>query len=93
MAHGQITAVEAVKAWVLRAYGCKVRDICNRFDVDPRRLYEVWEELEFKGSRQKAVELFERKFPKLKSEGRFEVHRPRYVRAIKSGEQLALPYT
>ncbi len=81
MSHNYLTETDAIKSWVLRACGWKVRDIQTRFDVDPRRLYEVWEEVEHKGTRFQAIRVFVRMFPSHKSTGLFEKHVPKYRRA------------
>jgi hypothetical protein len=91
MSHAYLNASDAAKAWVLRECGWKVRDIGKRFDVDPRRLYEVWEETEHKGSRFKAMKLFLRKFPTGTLSGRFEVHRPMFKRTLRDSAQPLLP--
>ena len=83
MAFGNLTFVEVSKAWVLRACGYRVRDIQARFDVDPRRLYEAWEEVEHKGSRYRGMRIFARLFPNISPSGRFERHQPRFQRTLK----------
>lgn len=83
MAVANLDETEAIKAWVLRACGWKTRNIAARFDVDPRRLYEVWEEQEHKGTRFKGIRLFSRLLPNVAVPGRFEVHKPRYQRVVK----------
>lgn len=60
MPNGYLTKIEAKKSWVLRALGMKVRDIQSRFDVDPRRLYVVWEQKVFPEAKDEAIWLFER---------------------------------
>ncbi|KAB2720322.1 hypothetical protein [Brucella intermedia] len=92
MADGYLTNIEATKSWVLRACGWKVRDIQKRFDVDPRRLYDVWEEKEFKGCRYKAMHLFLRLFPGKPIDGLFDKHVPRFQRTLKTDNQLRLPF-
>ncbi len=91
MPNGKLTKSEAIKTWVLRAVGWKVRDIQSRFDVDPRRLYDVWEERTHKGSRTLAIRLFEKLFPNEESAGRFDVHRRRFERKQKGSENPMLP--
>ena len=91
MSHAYLTDPEAVKSWVLRECGWKVRDIGKRFDVDPRRLYEVWEETLHKGSRFKAMKLFLRKFRAETLDGRFQVHRTRFKRTLKDLAEPRLP--
>ena len=47
--------------------GCRIRrkDLIARYACDPRRLYEIWEEKRFTGSRAKALELFRERHPTL----------------------------
>ena len=91
MKRAYLSSVEAAKAWVLRECGWRVRDIQARFDVDPRRLYEVWEETEHKGSRFKAMALFLRMFRKETLKDRFVPHRPRFRRTLRSTDEPRLP--
>ncbi|MDO9381915.1 MAG: hypothetical protein Q7T86_03540 [Hyphomicrobiaceae bacterium] len=37
----------------------------RRYGCDPRRLYEIWEEIRFAGSRSKALALFSVRYPTL----------------------------
>jgi hypothetical protein len=83
MSNGHLTETEAVKAWVLRAVGWKVRDIQTRFDVDPRRLYAVWEEVDYRGTRFVAMKLFLRLFPSESVSNKFGKHQPRFRRELK----------
>ena len=83
MRHADLSPSEAIKSWVLRECGWKVRNIGKRFDVDPRRLYEVWEEQTHKGSRFRAMQLFLRRFRGVGLDGRFEVHKPRFKRTLR----------
>lgn len=92
MANGYLNSIEAEKSWVLRACGWKIRDIQKRFDVDPRRLYDVWEEKDFKNCRFRAMKLFTRLFPGKPMEGLFDRHRPRFQRSIREADQISLPF-
>lgn len=38
-----VTSEQAKDFWIERANGAKIRDICAKHNVDPRRLYEVFE--------------------------------------------------
>ncbi len=75
-----LSFTEAVGSWVGRALGYKKRDLCAKFDVDPRRLYEVWEEQVHPGSRQIAERLCLLLFRSKFEAQDFEPHRPRYKR-------------
>lgn len=91
MLHAYLSSSDAAKSWVLRECGWKVRDIGARFGVDPRRLYEVWEEVEHKGSRFRSMRLFLRMFRGESLEGRFVVHRPRFRRTPLRPNEPRLP--
>lgn len=86
-----LTKHEAAKSWVLRECGWKKRDIQARFNVDPRRLYDVWEEKTHLGSRQRAIEIFIRMFPDKYFDGRFQLHSPKYERKLKHHDTPNLP--
>ena len=49
------------------ARGLRIRpaDLVRRYACDPRRLYEIWEETRFPGSRARALEEFRHRFPGL----------------------------
>jgi hypothetical protein len=83
-----LTFSEAVAAWIGRELGIKKRDLCARFDVDPRRLYEVWQQEEHVGSREVAIRLFRILFPDRTPIYGFEFHQPKWRRA--AHEQLSL---
>jgi hypothetical protein len=83
-----LTFREAVASWVGRELGIKNRDLCARYDVDPRRLYEVWEEQSHRGSRETAERLFFVFFPLRTPIHGFECHEPKYQRT--SRDQMSL---
>lgn len=43
MSNGKLTLSEAIESTIERWQGSKVRDLGAKYDVDPRRLYEVWQ--------------------------------------------------
>ena len=57
MSEGRLTREEAIEATHMRWLGTKVREICAKFDVDPRRLYEVWGGERFSGLEHQAFSL------------------------------------
>jgi hypothetical protein len=73
-----LTFPEAVTAWIGRELGMKKRDLCARFDVDPRRLYEVWQQEEHVRSREVAIRLFRILFPYRTPTFGFEPHEPKW---------------
>lgn len=60
-----LTEADAVDIWIARWLRIRPRDLILRYGCDPRRLYEIWQEERFPGSRAKALELFVARFPTL----------------------------
>ena len=60
-----LSEADAVDVWIARWLRIRRKDILARYECDPRRLYEVWEESRFPGSRKKALELFRKRYPGL----------------------------
>ena len=70
--------------------GCSIRrkDLLIRYGCDPRRLYEIWEEKRFAGSRDKALKLFQERYPGLTDRidyGRHRTHPPRRAAGAAAG--------
>ena len=53
-----LTEADAVDIWIARWLRIRRKDLLARYGCDPRRLYEIWEEKRFAGSRAKALKLF-----------------------------------
>ena len=62
---GRITASDAVDIWILRWLNVRRKDILARYGCDPRRLYEIWWEERFIGSRKRAMDLFRERYPEI----------------------------
>lgn len=60
-----LTERDAVDIWIARWLGIRRKHLLQRYGCDPRRLYEIWEESRFPGSRDKAKGLFAERFPTL----------------------------
>jgi hypothetical protein len=60
-----LDAEDAVDIWILRWLGVRRKDIVARYGCDPRRLYEIWWEERFVGSRARASEVFRERYPGL----------------------------
>ena len=56
---------DAVAIWLARWLKIRPKDLVRRYACDPRRLYEIWEETKFPGSRAKALALMEERYPSL----------------------------
>ena len=76
--HIRLSYHEAVAIWIGRSLGWKIRDLQKRYDVDPRRLYEVWEEQTHIGSRLDAMRIWRVLFPG--QDFNFDPHQPRFRR-------------
>lgn len=60
-----LTHADAVDIWIARWLRIRRKDLLERYGCDPRRIYEIWEEERFAGSRVKAVEVFRERYPGL----------------------------
>jgi hypothetical protein len=74
---------DAVDIWIARWLRVRRKDLVVRYGCDPRRLYEIWEETRFVGSRDKARALFAERYPSLVDRTDYGRHRriPRGVPA------------
>lgn len=61
----RLTAADAVDIWIARWLRIRTKDLLARYDCDSRRLYEIWWEQKFTGSRDRAMELFRARYPGL----------------------------
>lgn len=61
----RLTETDAVDIWIARWLRIRRVDLIRRYGCDPRRLYEIWEERRFAGSRAKALALFSVRYPTL----------------------------
>ncbi len=60
-----MSEADAVDIWIARWLKIRRRDLISRYECDPRRLYEIWQEERFAGSRDKALSVFQERFPSL----------------------------
>lgn len=65
LARRPLTETDAVDIWIARWLNIRRRDLIRRYDCDPRRLYEIWEGARFPAARDKALELFAKRYPTL----------------------------
>jgi hypothetical protein len=65
LARRPLTESDAIDIWIARWLRIRVTDLVRRYGCDPRRLYEIWGEERFPGSRARALDEFKRRFPKL----------------------------
>jgi hypothetical protein len=63
VARRHLTMDDAVDIWLARWLRVPRKALLARYRCDPRRLYEVWEETHFIGSRAKALEKLQASYP------------------------------
>lgn len=80
---------DAVDIWIARWLRIRRKDILQRYDCDPRRLYEVWEGVKHPASRAKALIRFQAEYPNLMDRVDFGGHR-RIPRNERHPDQLSL---
>jgi hypothetical protein len=81
----RLTAADAVDIWIARWLRIRRKDILSRYGCDPRRLYEIWEETRFPGSRARALAIFKERYPGLQDRIDMGPHR-RISRAANPGQ-------
>jgi hypothetical protein len=79
----RLRETDAIDIWIARWLRVRRKDLLTRYACDPRRIYEIWEEKRFAGSRNKALELFRERYPGLVDRVDYGPHRriPRGVPA------------
>jgi hypothetical protein len=60
-----LTATDATDIWIARWLRVPVIAMVRRYGCDPRRLYEIWGEEKFIGSRRRALDIFLARHPEL----------------------------
>lgn len=70
IARRPLTEADAVDIWIARWLRVRPKDLVRRYACDPRRLYEIWEETRFPGTRSKALALLAERYPGVP--GRFD---------------------
>ncbi len=83
-----LTEDDAIAIWIARWLKIRPSTLVKRYGCDPRRLYEVWEETRFPGSRKKALIEFQARFPGL--DARIDPGPHRRVPLTPSPDQLPL---
>lgn len=61
--HSRLSEDDAVAIWVARFLRVRPKELVRRYQCDPRRLYEIWEEARFPGTRAKALEILRERYP------------------------------
>jgi hypothetical protein len=65
VARRPLTEDDAIAIWIARWLRIRPSVLIKRYACDPRRLYEIWEETRFPGSRAKAMAELKKRFPGL----------------------------
>ncbi len=85
----RLTGADAVDIWISRWLRIRRKNILAKYRCDPRRLYEIWEETRFVGSRARALEVFRSRYPYLLDRTDLGRHR-RIPRGTRHPDQLVL---
>ncbi|HRD78140.1 MAG TPA: hypothetical protein PK264_19755 [Hyphomicrobiaceae bacterium] len=70
-----LSEADAVDIWIARWLRVRRKELLHRYGCDPRRLYDIWEEARFRGSRAKAEALFRERYPTLQDRIDWGPHR------------------
>jgi hypothetical protein len=70
-----LAEADAVDIWIARWLRVRRKELLARYGCDPRRLYEIWEEKRFAGTRDKARVLFAERYPSLVDRIDYGLHR------------------
>ena len=81
-----LTEDDAIAIWIARWLRVRPKDLVRRYVCDPRRLYEIWEETKFPGSRAKALALMSERYPSL--QGRIDPGPHRRISIVPDPRQL-----
>ena len=84
-----LSEADAVDIWIARWLRIRRKDLLQRYDCDPRRIYEIWEGVKHPASRSKALQRFQAEYPNLMDRVDFGGHR-RIPRNETSPDQLTL---
>ena len=83
-----LTEADAIDIWIARWIRVRPKELVRRYSCDPRRLYEIWEETRFPGTRATALALLRERYPSL--EGRIDHGAHRRISNQPDPRQLTL---
>lgn len=83
-----LTMADAIDIWIARWMRVRRRELCRRYGCDPRRLYEIWAEERWPGSRDAALAIMADRHPRLAE--RIDSGRHRRIPRAPPGAQLEL---
>ena len=69
------TAADAIEIWIARWLRHKRSALRERYQCDPRRIYEIWEGKRFPESRELALKKFQERYPELTDRVDFSPHK------------------
>jgi hypothetical protein len=61
----RLTETDAIDIWIARWLRVRRKDLLQRYQCDPRRIYEIWEGVRFPASREKAWARLQERHPGL----------------------------
>ncbi len=61
--------------WIARWLRVRPKELVRRYTCDPRRLYEIWEETRFPGTRARALKLLAERYPGVETRVDLGAHR------------------
>jgi hypothetical protein len=88
IARRPLTEADAIDIWIARFLRVRPKELVRRYACDPRRLYEIWEEARFPGTRAKALALLSERYPG--AVGRFDPGPHRRVSSEIDPRQMTL---
>ncbi len=88
VARRALTEADAVDIWVARFLRVRPKELVRRYGCDPRRLYEIWEETRFSGTRAKALAFIAERYPS--ASGRFDPGPHRRIGTAADPRQMSL---
>jgi hypothetical protein len=84
-----LTEKDAIEIWIARWLRVRRKDLLDRYQCDPRRIYEIWEGVRFSASREKALAEFSTRYPQLVDHVD-PSHHKRLPLRTRSADQLSL---
>lgn len=82
---------DAIDIWIARWLRVRRKDLVRRYGCDSRRLYEIWWGERFPASREKAMQLFQARYPRLTDRTHFGYRRIPRLAGNEGQLELALP--
>jgi len=71
----RLTERDAIELWIARWLRIQRKELINRYNCDPRRIYEIWQGKKFPASRERAMAEFRARHPEFGERIDFGNHR------------------